>query len=90
MNLTKYLERFDRLHHMIRRKATGSPAELAEKLNLSERATFEYIRVMREMGAPIAFCPHRRTYYYEREVQFNMGFLELYNDVTGLTGRGNE
>ena len=90
MNLTKYLERFDRLHHMIGTRATGSPAELAEKLNLSERATFEYIRVMREMGAPIAFCPHRCTYYYEREVQFNMGFLELNSDVTGLTGRGNE
>lgn len=80
MNLTKYFERFDRLHGMIRRKATGSPAELAAKLDLSERAVFEYIRAMREMGAPISFCPHRRSYFYEREVQFNMGFRELSND----------
>lgn len=80
MNLTKYFERFDRLHRMIRRKATGSPAELAAKLDLSERAVFEYIRAMREMGAPISFCQNRRTYYYEREVQFSMGFRELNND----------
>ncbi|GLU55974.1 hypothetical protein Dfri01_54350 [Dyadobacter frigoris] len=60
---------------MIGRKATGSPADLAVKLDLSERAVFEYIRAMREMGAPISFCPHRRTYYNEREVRFNMGFL---------------
>jgi predicted DNA-binding transcriptional regulator YafY len=80
MNLKKYFDRFDRLHSMIRRKATGSPAELAAKLNLSERAVFEYIRIMREMGAPISFCHSRRTYYYEREVQFNMGFRELTNE----------
>ena len=77
MNLVKYFERFQRLHRMIRTKATGSPAELAGKLDLSERAVFEYIRAMREMGAPIVFCPVRRTYYYEREVTFNMGFQEL-------------
>lgn len=88
MNLTKYLERFERLHRMIGKRATGSPAELAEKLDLSERATFEYIRVMREMGAPIAFCHRRRTYYYEREVQFNMGFRDLSSDETALIEGG--
>lgn len=89
MNLTKYLERFDRLHCMIDKKATGSPAELAEKLDLSKRAVFEYIRVMREMGAPIAFCHIRRTYYYERSVRFNMGFLELNNEeIRSIEGGG--
>ena len=77
MNLTKYFERFQRLHRLIARKATGSPLELAQKLSLSERAVFEYIRAMRELGAPIAFCSVRRTYYYEREVQFHFGFREL-------------
>jgi biotin operon repressor len=80
MNLKKYLERFKRLHMMIGKKATGSPAELARKLDLSERAVFECIRIMREMGAPMVFCHHRRSYYYEREVQFRMGFRELDNE----------
>ncbi len=72
MNLTKYLERFDRLHHLIGKKSTGTPAELAEKLDLSKRAVYEYIRIMREMGAPIAFCHVRQTYYYERTGGFSM------------------
>jgi predicted DNA-binding transcriptional regulator YafY len=80
MNLTKYLERFRRLHMMIGKKATGTPAELAGKLDLSERAVFEYIRIMREMGAPIAFCHYRRSYYYERKVQFDIGFRDLSDD----------
>ena len=82
MNLTKYLERFERLHRMIGKRATGSPAELAEKLDLSKRAVFEYIRVMREMGAPISFCHIRQTYYYERSVRFSMGFWESSNEET--------
>ncbi|WP_159467133.1 HTH domain-containing protein [Dyadobacter sp. 3J3] len=77
MNLTKYFERFERLHRLIGKKATGSPVELADIMNLSERAVFDYIKAMREMGAPISFCHNRRTYFYEREVQFNMGFREL-------------
>jgi predicted DNA-binding transcriptional regulator YafY len=77
MDLTKYFDRLQRLHRLISKKATGSPAELAHKLDLSERAIFEYIRMMRELGGPIAFCPVRRTYYYEREVQFHFGFHEL-------------
>ena len=90
MNLSKYFERFQRLHTLIRKKATGSPADLAEKLELSERAVFEYIRTMREMGAPIVFCPTRRTYYYEREVKFNMGFRELSDEeTTGIDGGSN-
>ncbi|GLU55972.1 HTH domain-containing protein [Dyadobacter frigoris] len=91
MNLTKYFERFERLHGMIRRKATGSPAELAAKLDLSERAVFEYIRAMREMGAPIVFCPIRRTYCYEREVQFSIGFKELSRDeIKEIEGGTND
>ena len=82
MNLTKYLERFDRLHHLIGKKSTGTPAELAEKLDLSKRAVYEYIRIMREIGAPIAFCHVRQTYYYERTVGFSMGFRELNNEET--------
>ena len=90
MNLSKYFERFQRLHSMIRKKATGSPVELAGKLNLSERAVFEYIHAMREMGAPIIFCKIRRTYYYEREVKFNMGFRELTDEeIKGIDGGSN-
>jgi predicted DNA-binding transcriptional regulator YafY len=74
MDLTKYFDRFQRLHGLICKKATGSPAELGDKLGLSERAVFEYIRTMRELGGPIAFCSIRQTYYYERAVTFSMGF----------------
>lgn len=81
MNIIKYFERLQRLHVLISKGATGTPAELAHRLDLSERAVFEYIRTMKSMGAPIAFCSIRRTYYYERNVRLDLGFHELNNDA---------
>lgn len=87
MNLSKYFERLQRLHRLIRKRGTGSPFELARKLELSERSVFEYIRVMKEMGGPIAFCSVRNSYYYEKEVHFMMGFRELNdNEISNVDG----
>ena len=77
MPLQKYIDRLERLHSLIRRKATGTVDELSEKMELSRRQTLEYIGEMREMGAPIQFCPYRKTYYYTKEVHFSVGFTEL-------------
>jgi len=30
---------------------------------------------MKEMGAPIKYCTHRRSYYYESRVFFKFGFF---------------
>jgi len=77
MPVQKYINRLERLHLLIRRKATGTVDELANKLALSRRQTLEYISEMRDMGAPIEFCTNRKTYYYTKEVRFTIGFTEL-------------
>ena len=75
MSFLRYFQRLERLHTLIRRKGTGTPRELAQKLDLSERQLYECLAEMREMGAPIAFCATRKTYYYSREVNLNFGFV---------------
>ena len=77
MPLRKYLDRLDRLHSLIRRKATGPPRELAERLDLSERQLYEYLQEMRDMGAPVRFCKSRQCYYYEKDVKLQLGFVEM-------------
>lgn len=68
------LERLERIDHLIRIKGTGSPAELAKRLNMSQRNIYQYLNLMREMGAPIKFCPFRETYYYSEDGQFMIRF----------------
>ena len=70
--LRKYFIRLESLDHLIRIKGTGSPRELAKRLNISERSIYEYIGLLKTLGAPIRYSKFRRTYYYE-----DAGFLHF-------------
>ena len=74
--MLKVVERIDRIHQLIKMKATGSPVELAYRLKISERMVYQYLNLMREMGAPIKFDRVRRSYYYEYEIRFSFGFFQ--------------
>lgn len=67
--------RLERIDQLIRIKATGTPTELAGKLGISERTVYEYLNLMKELGAPIKFNSYRQTYYYDEEGMFNISFL---------------
>ena len=72
----KFFARFTRIDQLIRIKSTGSPLELANKLDISESTLFEYIAVMKDLGAPIKFDKCRSTYYYEIQGSFKIKFFE--------------
>ena len=67
----KFIERVDSL---IRKHSTGNPKELSEKLCISERHVYNLINIMKDMGAPIYYCPYSESYCYNTEVYFNSGF----------------
>jgi hypothetical protein len=60
---------FERLDHKIRTRATGTPLELAECLNTSERNIFRLISELRDMGLPIQYDKDRHSYYYTEPVE---------------------
>ncbi len=68
------LERLERIDHLIRIKGTGSPADLAKRLNMSQRNIYQYLNLMRDMGAPIKFDPFRETYFYSEDGGFVIRF----------------
>lgn len=61
---TDKFRKLERLDALIRRGGTGSPAELARRLRVSARTLHNYVNDLRCLGAEIAFCSHRCTYYY--------------------------
>jgi predicted DNA-binding transcriptional regulator YafY len=67
--------RLERIDLLIRLKATGSPIALSSKLGISERCLYNYIRLLKDMGAPIRFCRYRNTYYYDKKGGFKFSFL---------------
>lgn len=74
------LERLERIDRLIRIKGTGTPAELAARLKMSERNIYQYLNLMKELGAPIKFDPFRETYYYSEEGQFIICFQRSKNE----------
>ncbi len=68
-------ELIERVHLLIRRRGTGSPEELADKLGVSKSSVHRVIETMKSFGAPIVFNISRQSYEYEYPVEFYFGFF---------------
>lgn len=55
MNVLDFKEKIERLDQLIKRKATGTPEELAQKFNCNERSIYRMISQLKEMGCPIYY-----------------------------------
>jgi len=69
------LHRLIRLDHLIAHKSTGTPADCANKIGISERSLYDYLKILKEMGAPVRFSRDRRTYFYSEGGHFHISFL---------------
>jgi hypothetical protein len=66
MALYNYINRIERMDTLIRRKSTGTPKELADKLNISERWLYIFLDELRtELNCPIRYDRRKRSYVYE-------------------------
>ncbi len=60
---------------MIRRKSTGTPKELAEKLNISEPLLHIFLDELRtELDCPIRYDRRKQSYVYEIPGRVTIGF----------------
>lgn len=64
MKVFEYLDRINRMHRMVQRKATGTPDECARHLGVSRTTLYELIDELRIHGAPIVYSKSARTYFY--------------------------
>lgn len=80
------LQRLIRLDHLIRFKSTGTPADCAQKVGISERSLYDYLKILKDLGAPVRFSRGRRTYYYAEGGHFHVSFLprEKHDAFVGL------
>ncbi len=77
----KFIERFKRIDQIIANKSSGTPSQLAAKLDISESTLFEFIAVMKELGAPIQYDRQHLRYYYEEDGYFNISFVRKKEEI---------
>lgn len=73
--MKEILNRINRLDELIRIKGTGTPTELATKIGIAERTVYEYINLMKELGAPIQYSRSRKSYSYQYDGKFEITFI---------------
>lgn len=80
----------ERLHNLIKAKATGTPKSLANKLNLSERQIRRLIDYMRtDLAIPIEYRAEKESYCYTSEVHFAFNLTVDGRLLFYITGRDN-
>jgi transcriptional antiterminator len=66
MNIAK----IKNLIRLIEKERTGTPKELARRLELSERMVYNYVGVLRkDLNAPIVYNRFRQTYQFQEPGQ---------------------
>lgn len=64
MKIFEYIDRVNLLDKLIAAKRTGTPEELAKRINLSKSRLLRVIEDLKLMGAPITYSRQSKTYYY--------------------------
>lgn len=73
--IQKLVNRFAYLDALLKKRATGTPKELAKRLDLTERAWYKLRdELINDLNVPIAYDAHARTYYYQQEGQLLFTF----------------
>ncbi len=72
--IIKQIELIERIDQLIRLKATGSPLQLANRLEISKTKLYRTIHMMRELKAPVIYDVSLQSFVYEKAVGFRFGF----------------
>ena len=89
MKTIKSLERLQQLHTLILKERTGSPKDLARRMNVSERLVYLLLEYLKDYNANIRYDRGRQTYYYfddfELDIQISVAVISN-NERTEIFG----
>jgi len=75
MSFIEHLDLLTRMDQWIRRKGTGTPQAFAQRLGLSKASLYRHLDLLTKLGASVAYCRLRQTFYYETEGRLSVAFV---------------
>jgi len=76
MSTLEQLQIIARMDKLIRREATGCPQKFAARLGISMRSLYNYLGLIRDIGAPVDYSKSGRSYRYLRDGKLVIGFRD--------------
>lgn len=89
MKTIKNLERLQQIHLLIEKECTGSPAQMASRMHISERLVYNLIEQLKDFNARICYDRSRKTYYYSDDFQLQVSIsvsVISNNEITQIFG----
>ena len=77
MSIKKDFERIKYIDQLIRNQTTGTPNELAEKLNISPRHLYNILHDLADLGAKIIYDKNNQSYKYLNEIDFLKDYFNI-------------
>ena len=74
MKFIEYMKKLDAIKYMAQYKCTGTPRQLAAKLDLTERTVERMIQQLRDDGINIIYNRNRNTYEITLKESFKKNF----------------
>ncbi len=72
--INRQIELVEKIDLLIQKRTTGTPLELASKLNISVLELYEAIDILEGFNAPIIYDWVIQSYIYSQKVDFRFGF----------------
>lgn len=86
MNIFDDLFLLQRIDHLIRTRATGTPRALASRLAVSECSVYRMLDRLKSQGFPIAYDKTAGTYYYSNPVKWHVEFIVGSDKLISING----
>lgn len=83
MKFIEQIERIQYLDKLIKKRSTGTPEELANRLGISRSQLYNIIGYLNDIGTEINYSRMRRTFYYEsggKDVEINFSIKVIAGD----------
>jgi len=87
MMLERTMDRYNKMHLLIKRENTGTPCEFARKLGISKSQLYNCLEELRIRGAEITYSKIKASYVYQNPVEVRAEFSLSFpgsEDVEGM------
>jgi len=75
MESAKLFSALSQMDQLIRFRDTGTPEDFADRIGISVRTLYNYLNVLRNLGADIQYDTYTRSYEYLNEKRLFLGYL---------------
>jgi hypothetical protein len=79
MAFIEQLQRLQRMDGLIHRKGTGTAQELGSLVGIARSNVFNYLDILRSLGAEIDYCEFRKTYFYANNTRPRLSIISASN-----------